>query len=100
MKVALVDGSTFEDVRLISPATMRLATLAGIQDIPFQVSKIFTRKPSEPRYEDEVQFQSPTIHEVTRLRGELQKALDQNAASITQLIGPNILQQFFNVPSI
>lgn len=99
MHVRLVDGSEFKKVRLVSPTSFRLTTLAGIQSIPFEINEIYS-KPDKPWYKDKVEFTSPTVKGVEQLRQGLQTALDQNATRITQLIGPDILRQFFNTPSI
>jgi hypothetical protein len=99
MQVELVDGSKFEEVRLVAPTEFRLATLAGIQRVPFEINKA-NSKPSRPAYKEKVIFHSPTISQVERLRIELQRALNQNAATITQIIGSDVLEAFFNIKQI
>ncbi len=99
-EISLVDGSNFKNVTLVSPKELQVATLAGVQKIPFNLYPDSEKKYGQAYYLDDVVFQSPTITEAEQLRDRLQRALDQNADAITKLIGPDVLKQFFNVSSI
>ena len=51
-------------------------------------------------YAERVDFNPARVDDITRLRDDLKYVLRQNSRHISNLIGQNILQTFFNVPQI
>lgn len=98
LEVDLVDGSRYNWVELITPLSWQLATIGGVQKLDFQpahnaVSPLVL-------YEQALTTFSPTVEDVEMLREKLAFTLSMNKDKITQLIGPDVLQSFFNLQSI
>ncbi len=105
MGVTLIEGSRYPRVGIQTPTVMRVATLGGIQNIPLVPKRIptngflddlLTFQPQLPS----MQFRPPKIQDLEALREQLTYALSNNKAAIEKLLGPNVLQEFFNVPTI
>ncbi len=90
IELNLVDGSEYKNIIPIEKR-LEIATLGGKQ---------FVKLHSYWNGSLEANFKPSTAVDVSTLKGNLQLALTNNGAAITQLLGTNILQTYFYVPKI
>jgi hypothetical protein len=112
IRVQLVDGSHYYGYRQrkdgftnnVWPRTthVQVATIGGIQNIPIKTANttgVWIFKETR-EYAERVDFNPARVEDISRLRNDLKYVLRQNNRHISNLIGQNILQTFFNVPQI
>jgi hypothetical protein len=113
ISVKLVDGSSHEGIYDKNTGagggawpdmfSIRVAALGGVQEIPLKTEKtakfLWWQWPAE-KHLLPVKFSPPRMTDVTTLRDNLKYVLKHQGRHVTHIIGPNVLQTFFNVPGI
>lgn len=102
--VFLVDGSVYQYAEIDHGTQLTFASIGGNQSVEIggkQEYQWFTGKPlgkyNLREYQHRVEFATPTVSDVEKLRSRLKQVLTANRRQLVEQVGADNLKTFFNL---